>query len=175
MKGTFTEVLLLFKHYTRHLNQWSHLMITKQKCLRLGTQNSETEICIWEGVFRGEAQGKWPRRSEAWGLGRRTWSLPLWEDRGMMQPQQRPLPIHRSSGIVQPQVKMPSHYTFDVDTGYPQGIGVTLGEAAVLGWGWFLEKDSAAGAHGSWGKERLILHPPHSLVITMVNKEISPR
>lgn len=44
MKATFTEGLLFFKHYPRHLHQWSHLIITKQRCLGLDTKDSNRDV-----------------------------------------------------------------------------------------------------------------------------------
>lgn len=67
---------------------------------------------------------------KATGLGRDRWR------QRVMQTQERPQPIQRSSGVILNST-WPGHYAFDSDTACPQGVGMTLGQAALFCWGQF--------------------------------------
>lgn len=92
---------------------------------------------------------------KAVGPGRGKWSLPLHEGRGMMQPQQRPQPIHGSSGIIRPYIKIARPLHLWHGHRLPPGSGHDLELGSSLRLRAIPRKDSATNTPSSCGDEGL--------------------
>lgn len=87
MKATFTEDLQVFKHCTKHLYQWSQVIIARQVFLGWDPRSLQTQICMQEclagqGVVKGKLKMNICGEGKAAGLSRGKWSPPSMKTEG---------------------------------------------------------------------------------------------